>query len=393
MKIPFLIAAVLAAAAVGAFEKLALVDSFDFSSVYDIETRTGNVQIVEHVLRTGADTVLWRNCSGGLMRYHSDEERLPLTEPPLDKLRIPESRGVSGWLRLDLAEPDIFRTAMEECARRGVAHGVHWPFEETHWSSWTLGAWNLAHPQFWGVSASGMPFYGRGSLAHPEVVAHKLRLLDELLARGADVIFIDLFRNGGWTPQFEYVAPVLKTWRAKYPNAEPPKDWRDPRWTALVAEYQHAYLRAVRARLDRAGRKARLILGIAQAGRAGSDYNWTDRAIDWRQLAREGVLDGIAVMNVQFDAKDPWGATRRVYDEVVAAKGRAKTYFPVRAYDYGNGGIPSYVKATKLSVGAVTRRLMEMAHAAGGDGIVMECVDYNNYSDEMCRIIREEDVK
>ena len=39
----------------------ALVDSLDFAHVYDIETATGTVQTLEHVLLTHPTTVLWRD--------------------------------------------------------------------------------------------------------------------------------------------------------------------------------------------------------------------------------------------------------------------------------------------------------------------------------------------
>lgn len=380
------------ACAAGAFERIALVDSYDFATHFDAETKTGNVQIVDHVLLTGADTVLWRNCSGALLRYRTQEEKTWSTEHPLEKLRLPASGAVYGWLRMDQAEPDIFRTAMETCAVRGKAKGVHWPFEETHWSSWTLGAWNLDHPQYWSVSRDGLPWYGRGSLVHPEVVAHKLRLLDELLARGADVVYIDLMRNGGWSPAWEYTPATRARWAAKFPNEEPPKDPQDERWLALVSEYQHAYLKVVRARLDREGRKVRLILGIDHAGRVGGEYNWVFRAIDWKKLAAEGVVDAISVMSVDLsaiDVKDPWTSTRRVYDDVKHACGQVPVYYPIMAYNFtGRPGYPEYMKWTKLSDAETVRKLLALARDAGGAGITMEVVDYRNYSPAVCREIR-----
>ena len=61
------------------FEAAALVDSFDFAKVkerdglflYDTETEAGNVAVLDHVLLTGARTILWRNCGGATVRYRS----------------------------------------------------------------------------------------------------------------------------------------------------------------------------------------------------------------------------------------------------------------------------------------------------------------------------------
>ena len=123
-------AATLACAPLAAFEKIALIDSFDFGTHFDTETVAGTEQILDHVLLTGADTVLWRNCGGATMRYRSQEEPPLLMEAPLDPRRVPESRPVHGWLRYWAVEPDIVRTAFASCKRRGVARGIHWPYEE-----------------------------------------------------------------------------------------------------------------------------------------------------------------------------------------------------------------------------------------------------------------------
>ena len=89
------------------FEVVALVDSLDFANVYDIETATGTVQTLEHVLLTHPSTVLWRDKGGSLMRYPSVEEASPVGETPLDKRKLPRL-SVYGNLRLERAEPDAF---------------------------------------------------------------------------------------------------------------------------------------------------------------------------------------------------------------------------------------------------------------------------------------------
>lgn len=372
-----------------AFEKIALVDSYDFARTYDVESATGNVQVLDHVLLTGADTVLWRNCSGGLVRYHSAEEAAPLAENPLNKLRIPASRDVFGWLRLETASPDIFRAAMENCRARGVARGVHMPYEETHGAGWTLGTWNLEHPQYWGVTRRGVPFHGRTSLAYQEVVEHRLRLLDELLERGADVVYVDLMRTGGWTPAMEYVPEMVRRWHERFGDATPPPaNPRDERWLELVWECQEAFFRAVRARLDRAGRKVRLVLGIDHVCRKGGEFNWTERAVDWRRLARTKVVDAISVMSVDLsaiDVKDPWTSTRVAYETVRGEAAGVPVYFPVMAYNFpGRPGFSEYAKWTGLSEAQTVRRLLELARDSGGAGITMEVVDYRNYSQAVC---------
>jgi len=374
------------------FEAAALVDSFDFAQVkkdgtllFDTETAEGNTAILDHVLLTGATTILWRNCGGATMRYQSQEERYPLVEAPLDKRRLPDNRPGYGWLRFYQAEPDILRHTFELCHQREINAGVHWPFEETHWSSWTFGAWNFEHPQYWAQTAKGKIWGGRCSLAYPEVVAHKLRLADELIERGMDHLFIDTWRSGGWGPQFEYVRPEVERWRKKY-NSEPPQDALDPRWCAFVSETSHAYFAALRKRLDTSGRKIRLMVGVSDLDVISDkpDLPLLYRGVDWRRLVEEGVIDTLVVMSVKWDAKRPYESTREIYRSVLDfCDGRCQVLFPLQKYDFTHLGVPSYQKAAKQAATEVAANLINLAWEEGADGIVMECVDYNNYSPEM----------
>ncbi|MBR1587107.1 MAG: hypothetical protein IJ658_02160 [Kiritimatiellae bacterium] len=390
MRVPHLAAlaaACAAASGAAAFEKIAIIDSFDFAAVYDTETVAGTDQVLDHVLLTGADTVLWRNCSGSTMRYLSAEEPSALMEAPLDPRRVPESRQIYGWLRYWAVEPDIVRTAFASCARRGVAQGIHWPYEENHWNYWTLGAWNLSHPQYWCRNANGVPWHGRSSFAFPEVLAHKLRLLDELLDRSPQTIFLDLFRCGGWTVADEYVKPHLDRWRERC--GEPPPDSRDPRWIALVGETQEAFFRAVRARIAERGMKVRVLLGIDRVS-AGADENWTKHAVDWKKLAREDVVDGIVIESVRPDPERPFASTAEIYASVREALCGKPFFCPIMQYNFGGRpGYPWYCKATGAREEETVRQLLEIARDAGAAGIAMECVDYKNYSPAVCEAIRD----
>ncbi|MEA3247470.1 MAG: hypothetical protein U9Q74_15055, partial [Gemmatimonadota bacterium] len=161
------------------FEIAAWVDHFDFAPVkrdgeyvFDTETAEGCTGILDHVQETGATTILWRNCGGGTMRYQTgiDAGHHPAI---VDMRRIPDTREVLGWVRYREAEPDIIRHVVGMCDDRGLVPGVHWPFEETHFHTWTVGRYNFEHPQYWGRTRDGRPWMGRCSLAWDDVVEHK----------------------------------------------------------------------------------------------------------------------------------------------------------------------------------------------------------------------------
>lgn len=380
--------------AAGAFEKIALVDNFDFGMFFDLETASGEEQVMRHALETGCDKIWWRVMSGAVPRYRSAEERTPSTVPPFDLRRLPLA-SPGGWTHFERMPEDLFGIFRRLSEKYGVGFGAHWTVEEAHWCDWSVGAWNLEHPQFWCRNEKGIPWPGKASLAFPEVLAHKLRLVDEIIATGVETIYIDTCRYSGWTPSREFVKPNIDRWRSLYGDAPLPLETarRDARWLKIIAENEMRYLREIRKRLDRAVPRRRLALGLEETGRSeadGGDFMWHERALDWRQLAAEGTVDDLVVICVRIDKTDPWRSARRVYDSVVAAKGRAKVYFPVRMYDFWNTshGIPTFMKASGLNAVECGKRLLAMAHDAGGDGIVMECVDYNNYPKELREVIR-----
>ena len=368
----------LAASAAQPFEVVALVDSLDFADVYDIETATGTVQTLEHVLLTHPSTVLWRDKGGSLMRYPSEEESSPVGESPLDKRKLPRL-SVYGNLRLERPEPDAFGIVRGECARRGLVYGIHTTWEENHWLSYTESNWNVAHPQYMCRTRGSGPRLATASLAFPEVRAHKLRLVDERLALKPQTIFLDLWRNGGWSPGLEYVKPVIDRWRAKY-GCEPPADPRDPRWLALVSEDTMAYLRAFGAKCHAAG--VEFHLGFKHLD-LGDDRLWRDFAVDWKALAADGTLDAVVAMDVDYDPKRAFDSTREILAYAKTKCGRAKLYFHCSTYAMPNG-IPGYVKATGKGAGDVACTLLRIAKEAGCAGAYLECVDYRNYMPEVC---------
>ena len=387
MKKMFLLGAVaacgFAVSAAAPFDVVALVDSLDFAHVYDIETATGTVQTLEHVLLTHPTTVLWRDKGGSLMRYPSAEEASPVGESPLDKRKLPRL-SVYGNLRLERPEPDAFGIVRGECARRGLVYGIHTTWEENHWLAYTESNWNVAHPQYMCRTRGGGPRLATASLAWPEVRAHKLRLVDERLALKPQVVFLDLHRNGGWGPHMEYVKPVIDRWRAKY-GCEPPADARDPRWLALVSEDVMSYLRAFGAKCHAAG--VEFHLGFKHLT-VKDDYLWNAYAIDWKALAADGTLDAVVVMDVDAGAKHPLDVTREILSYAKAQCGKARLYFHCSMYAMPYG-IPGYVKATGLKAPDVARELLRIAKDAGCAGAYLECVDYRNYAPGVCDALGE----
>ncbi len=387
MRFPFLLLLFFAAKVSLAFEVVALVDSLDFAKNFDIETSTGTVQVLEHVLRTHPTDIWWRDKGGGRMRYPSLCEKWQVSEAPFDKKRLP-SEDIYGWLRLEFPRANAFPLVLRECSRRGLRFGIHTTLEENHWYSPLTSNWTLAHPEYWSRTRNGEPWMGCCSIMFPEVIAHKLEMLDERLALKPDTIMLDLWRNGSWSFAREYTAPALAEW-AQLHGDEPPPPATDPRWQAMVGEEFAHFICVFSAQCRAAG--VRFVVGLpglddkndaALRARIG-DFNW-------RGLARYEAFDAVYVMSVAMDPADPFGSTERIYRSVKAACGTIDVYFPLAAYNMEKCGIGEYARLAGISEGEAAKRLIDLARRCGGRGVVLECVDYDNYKPEVCDELQTE---
>ena len=369
------------------FQTAVWVDHFDFQRTFDTEKPEGWAKILDHMQELGATTVLWRNCGGATMRYQSKVESHHHTSI-LDKRRVHDVRSIGGWVRYGEAQPDIIGTVTNMCRKRGMRPGVHWPFEETHFSGWTIGGWNLEHPQYWSRNAFGQSWWGRSSIAYEPVIQHKLELLDELLARGIEVLFIDFWRTGGWSPAHEYVPPVVEAYRRRH-RENPPADSRDPRWCRHVGTYVTAYMRRLRQHLRASGRQVELWVGVPKIA-PKPETPLIERGADWRSWVQEGLVDAVVINYVEWDADDPIGSTRSMYRQVTKEiAGRCRVLCPIQQYNYSRHGLPQYQKATGRSNESLAAELMRMAWEEGAHGVSLECVDYNNYRPETRAALRK----
>ncbi len=370
----------------GQLYRAALVDSFDFARHFDIETKKGSEQIVDHVLSRGGNAVWWRANGGAIQRYPGGIEVGPSLYKPFNKVCPADEREYYGWLRLDRGETNLIAHILGHCRARGIPSGIHVAYEENHHSIRSIGGWNSRHPQYWVRTRQGASWPGRASMAFPEVFERKVRMMGELLDMEPEWFFIDMWRSN-WTLAYEYVEPMLKAWRGKY-GCEPPEDPEDPRWIALFEPIQTAFFHAIRREIVKRGSKTKLCIGIPYVTPV-EDENYKRLALDWRKLAADGTADALAVMCVRLpkDAKGEavWEATRAAYRHVYENRGKAEVFYHCSMYDGGQVCIPAYRKRTGLSNGECAKRFLDLAEEFGGKGVVLECVDYGNYPDDVVK--------
>jgi hypothetical protein len=191
----------------------------------------------------------------------------------------------------------------------------------------------------------------------------------------------------------------MEAYRERY-GEEPPVESTD-RWAEHVAGYVTEWLRTLRQHLDASGRQIDLMAGVPHIT-AEEDDPLTLRAADWRTWVDEGLIDTLVINYIPWDEERPFESTREMGRAIMDfVDGRCRVLWPVRAYDYGGYGMPSYAEATGLPQEEIAERLMIMAWEEGADGISLECVDYGNYQEATrrrmtelangrCRWVREE---
>ena len=375
-----------------AFERLALVDSFDYARSHAIESDAGIARAARYVAETGSSALLLRNQSGAVPRYRSAEETFPQKAPGLDKRRVPWNYPVYGWIRLDKGETDHFSTFFREAKSCGLKTGVHFTLEENHYHSFSMGAWNLEHPQYWCRLQGGAPWSGKASLGYDEVLQHKLRLVEELLDRGCDYFYLGTERRGTWGPRWEYTDKMCSEWRGRY-GCEPPTDPKDPRWLELVAKYMTRFIREIHRLCHSGGRNVTFILGMAQFDCEG-DFQLEEVGLDWKAVAAEKSADALAISDVNWKrvsaVADVWAETERIYRHLKEHSNDLAVYLPFKQYGGDDGGgYPAYAKLLGVKPEVAAARQYALAKKCGARGVILECVDYCNYSPTVCDIMRE----
>ena len=356
------------------FEVAAWIDHFDFALHYDTETVPGLSAILDHAEEAGSNTIWWRTHSGGRVRYQSQLGPGFHHDSIIDKRLGFDTRDVYGWVHYGETDFDMLQEVVRMCRQRGLKVGVHWPFEEAHFHSFSLGQFNLENPQYWGRAEDGSLRMSFCSIGHEKVIQFRLALLDEMLKRGIDVLYLDFMRTT-YNPHFEHVEPIQAAYQGGL-------------WNKHAFGYVTTYMRRIRKHLDASGRKVELVVGIPafQSGVKDTSTGW-----DWLEWIDEGLVDTLNIIWVAWDDKDPFGSTRALYREAVQlVDGRCRVLLPIRQYNhYAARGLPAYERVSGKTQTEVASELMLIAHDVGADGVALECLDYNNYVPTTRRAIKE----
>ena len=346
-------------------------------------------RIVRYFQDYGATCPGYRFMGGGRARYPSrvlagERERY------IDKRIEADMRPWISAYRYGDVDIDLLAEWVHWCHFYGCRAYATWCFEESHGYNF-LSSFNVEHPQFLARRKDGRFNLANASLAHPEVLEHKLAIAREVLARGVDGFNFDFQRIygwyqrrdmtnhhkglGGWDKGFD--GPAIAAYQQAYgvdPRTEPANHRR---WVMFSTNHRTEFFRRLRKLCDAAGRPVSIVVTLPAVSR---DPYTAIRAYgcDWETLVAEGLIDGFAPI---IPPTDPAGRKQTI-DDVVdimtyvheRCRDRCDVIWPLSYYKRTVSGLAAN---SGLSVPAYTKRIVEEARRHGAAGVNLTTVDHN----------------
>jgi len=347
-------------------------------------------RIVRYFNDYGGNCLGYRIMGGGRARYNSKVLRGE-RERYLDKRVGTDMRDPWGRFRYGDIDVDLLGEWVKSCHFYGKKAYAVWCFEEGHGYPVFLASYNLEHPQYLSRYKDGTFNLSWASLAHPEVVEHKLAVLDELIERGVDGVVFDFQRVwgwyqkrdmthhhrglGGWNKGFD--PPIVNAYQKAYGVDPRTEAANNRRWIEFCARYHTDFFRKVKARCDRSGRRVEIVMTVPALS---TDPYTSIRAYgcDWETWVSEGIITALApiIPPTAPDGKaqtidDVASIMKRVHDK---CRGKVQVIWPLAYY---KRTVSTLAKHSKLSVPDYTDRLLKLAHACGGAGVTLTTVDHN----------------
>ena len=264
----------------------------DWTAHYGAWGEAGVEKIFDALAVARVKRVYWRGLSGGVAEYPSDVA--PRLNPKANTAIFgvtTSNGGIESWRSLkgtDLDAFDPLATAVRIGRERGISVCAWLTiYEEDHGGA--HGSPLASNPQFMQRDRAGRLFVGTADFFYPEVQQYKLRVLEELLARGVEGLLLDFVRHNA-TPsadengvhRFGYNPEICEAFQAQGGRDPQELSGDDAEWLNFKTKYQTDFLREVYGRLPKGAHKAFMTWGVDVA-------RWL--AIDLEALAHEGAVD------------------------------------------------------------------------------------------------------
>ncbi len=290
-------------------------------------------QILDRARECGWTRVYWRCFDGGRACYTSR-----ILEPyhGYDAENYHRDHGTEAVLKK--LEPCDFRTF--DALREAIDYGHRIGLEVHAWLSINeddhayglVSRYAREHPEQCWVRRDGRRYRSQLSFAFPEVRAHKLAVLGEILSYGPDGIFLDWIRTGDIrdNPQtdpdgvadYGYEEPNVAVFRAWYGLDPHDVPNGDERWVRVRAEPQTLFLREARALVRARLPKAPVAVLVQHPwGYRGSPTdtpyagNLRGLLVDLGTWSREGLIDAAVAAGYYRPGGSPESAFAALREE------------------------------------------------------------------------------
>lgn len=279
-------------------------------------------RILSEIKRAGVRKTYWRTFMGARAMYHSALEDVYSGDEQIDR---PGNEAIFR-MRYDLKSWDPLRDAVKTAADLQMPLMAWYSvYEESHYQNTTTRL-PKSNPELCWRTREGTVRPSKLSFASPKVRAHKLGVIDELLAYGVGGVFLDFFREhhliANNSPRVEvdadgvciygYEAPMVEAFQRQFDIDPRTLANNDDRWIQFRADQTTQFIREVSQRVRAKGLP--LSVKVRSMSPIRTSMWWKPEKaktnslrgsfVDWPTWAREGLVDEVMVIMENWDLFD-----------------------------------------------------------------------------------------
>jgi len=272
--------------------------------------KVGVYRIFDYLKAAGIQDLYWRVFDGGRADYPSRiatvRDGRVYDEMYHASTALLATQKVEHYRYMDYAAYDSLKEAAQAAKECGINLRLWYTlFEDDHGGS-VLSDFAQAHPEYWQVDRAGRAYRGTLDWWFPEVRAHKLAIVDELLTNYPEAkgLMLDYVRHNACPSadengihRFGYNPEIRAAYKKEF-GADPielPAD--DARWMAWKVDYWTSFIRDVKKLMNRTKHNQELSLMLWPV-----EYK-TWACIDVSALTQDNTVQMITSMSIKYTCK------------------------------------------------------------------------------------------
>jgi len=290
----------------------ALCTFCDWTALGGAWGKPGLYSILDQMKVAGITEVYIRAFNGGLACYPSKvaqvQDRYGYDEWKKMQLYPQPTMSVEYLRVMDFHEYDPILDAVKAAEEFGIKLYIWYSMYEDDHGGAFLGQFARERPQFWQMDREGRSYSGTLDFFYDEVRQHKLAVVDELLAYGAEGLMLDFVRHnacpsadGNGVHRMGYNPEIRAHFKGKH-GVDPidlPAD--DPTWLAFKTDIQTSFVREISRKLHSTspGKELSLMLWPVD------NKKWL--CLDVPELSAEGHIQMATSMSIKYSIRPQEG--------------------------------------------------------------------------------------